>query len=128
MSGRNSEISIIHTGAATYNVDGNPIKRKELPKADLNANTIKAVATKRRRSSIPEKSDQNIIGTDLQKIEGLGPVSEGLLKYLSITTIEQLANANASDLRKSLSEICTYSGLLGVEWWINQAKAQQQTV
>ncbi len=57
---------------------------------------------------------------ELTKIEGIGPKVAKVLKEAGITTFEELANATAGDLQKSLD--AAGMQMMNPEGWIDQAK------
>ena len=58
---------------------------------------------------------------DLKKIAGVGPVLEGKLNALGITTFAQIAAFSADDIAK-VDEVLNFKGRIEREDWIGQAK------
>jgi hypothetical protein len=57
---------------------------------------------------------------DLTKIEGIGPKVAKILKEAGITTFDELANAKAGELQKTLADAGMQ--MMNPEGWIDQAK------
>ncbi len=62
-------------------------------------------------------------GDKLTDINGIGPVIEGKLKALGITTFQQIADFTAEDVERIDGEL-NFKGRIDREEWISQAKAK----
>lgn len=58
---------------------------------------------------------------DLKKISGVGPVLEGKLNALGITTYEQIVNFSAEDIAR-VDDVLNFKGRIERENWVEQAK------
>lgn len=58
---------------------------------------------------------------DLKKISGVGPVLEGKLNALGITTYAQIVNFTAEDIAR-VDEVLNFKGRIERDNWIEQAK------
>ena len=62
-------------------------------------------------------------GDNLTDINGIGPVIEGKLKAMGITTFQQIADLSAEDVERIDGEL-NFKGRIEREEWISQAKAK----
>jgi len=62
-------------------------------------------------------------GDALTEINGIGPVIEGKLKALGVTTFKQIAELSAEDVERIDAEL-NFKGRIEREEWISQAKAK----
>ncbi len=62
-------------------------------------------------------------GDKLTDINGIGPVIEGKLKALGVTTFQQIADFTAEDVERIDGEL-NFKGRIDREEWISQAKAK----
>lgn len=59
---------------------------------------------------------------DLTKIKGIGPVLQGKLETLGITSLQQVAGLTAADIDR-IDEAIDFKGRIQREKWVEQAKA-----
>ena len=62
-------------------------------------------------------------GDALTEINGIGPVIEGKLKALGVTTFKQIAELSAEDVERIDAQL-NFKGRIEREEWISQAKAK----
>ena len=62
-------------------------------------------------------------GDKLTEINGIGPVIEGKLNALGVTTFQQIADFTAEDIERIDGEL-NFKGRIDREEWISQAKAK----
>jgi len=67
--------------------------------------------------------DAVVEGDKLTEINGIGPVIEGKLKALGVTTFQQIADFSAEDIERIDGEL-NFKGRIDREEWISQAKAK----
>jgi small subunit ribosomal protein S2 len=83
-----------------------------------------AVAVKKTASAVVEAATPAATeGDKLTDINGIGPVIEGKLQGLGITTFQQIANFTAEDVERIDGEL-NFKGRIEREEWIAQAKAK----
>ena len=60
---------------------------------------------------------------DLKLISGIGPALEGKLNAAGISSYRQLATLSAADIERVESEVIHFSGRIGRDEWVSQARA-----
>ena len=93
-----------------------PVKEAEAPKEEAEAPKEKAEAPKEE----PAKAKSSD-GDKLTDINGIGPVIEGKLHDLGITTFQQIADFTPEDVERIDGEL-NFKGRIDREEWISQAK------
>jgi poly(hydroxyalkanoate) granule-associated protein len=72
----------------------------------------------------PDKApDQKPEKDDLKLISGIGPALEGKLNAAGISGYRQLATLSTADIARIESEVIHFSGRIGRDDWIRQARA-----
>ncbi len=93
------------------------VKEAAAPVVEKAAAAVKEAATAVAEAVTPAGSDQ------LTDINGIGPVIEGKLNGLGVTTFQQIADFTAQDVERIDGEL-NFKGRIEREEWIAQAKAK----
>ncbi|MGK0437478.1 MAG: putative flap endonuclease-1-like 5' DNA nuclease, partial [Paracoccaceae bacterium] len=93
------------------------VKEAAAPVVEKAAAAVKEAATAVAEAVTPAGSDQ------LTDINGIGPVIEGKLNGLGVTTFQHIADFTAQDVERIDGEL-NFKGRIEREEWIAQAKAK----
>lgn len=100
------------------------LSRPAGPKAPA-ASTAKRKAKRRSTAAEPAATKKYRVtaNNDLKQIVGIGPGLEKKLNDAGISTINQIAELSAKDIAKLEETVTRFSGRIGREKWVEQAKA-----
>lgn len=82
----------------------------------------RASATPSRQALFDAPDEQD----DLKKIKGIGPVLEGILNNLGITTFKQIARFTPDDVEQVTKALDVFPGRIARDSWIERAKVEHQ--
>ena len=96
-------------------------KQEAAPKAEKAAEQAVEEAPAAADEAAPLFTAPEGAADDLKKISGVGPVLEGKLNALGITTYEQIVNFSEEDIAR-VDEVLNFKGRIERDNWVEQAK------
>jgi len=96
-------------------------KAEAVPEKKAEAPMKETEAPKKEAKAAPKKKAASADGDKLTDINGIGPVIEGKLHGLGITTFQQIADFTPEDVERIDGEL-NFKGRIDREEWISQAK------